>query len=91
MEHSIGMHLLGKLVTVYPQAAYYPLRANFTFWQHAPVDLRSLLRRLKSRNPYVLVDIEMIGKEFAENVKPGPEESLCQWLQGLEIGTFFNR
>ena len=33
----------------------------------------------------------MIGKEFAENVKPGPEESLCQWLQGLEIGTFFNR
>jgi hypothetical protein len=33
----------------------------------------------------------MIGKEFNENIKPGPEESLCAWLQGLEIATFFNR
>jgi hypothetical protein len=91
IEHQIGKHLLGKLVTVYPQAAYYPLRANFTFCTGAPAALRDLLKRLKSRNPHVLLDIEMIGKEFGENVKPGPEESLCAWLQGLEIGTFFNR
>ena len=79
------------MVTVYPQAAYFPLRANFTFWTHAPAALKDLLRKLKSRNPHVLGDIEMIGKEFAENVKPGPEESLCAWLQGLEISTFFHR
>ena len=92
MELEIGRHLLGKLVAVYPQASYYPLRANFTFCTgQAPTELRELLRRLKVRDPEVLHDIEMIGKEFNENIKPGPEESLCAWLQGLEIATFFNR
>lgn len=92
MELEIGRHLLGKLVAVYPQASYYPLRANFTFCTgQAPTALRELLRRLKVRDPEVLHDIEMIGKEFNENIKPGPEESLCAWLQGLEIATFFNR
>lgn len=33
----------------------------------------------------------MIGKEFFENIKPGPEETMCHWLQSLEIGTFFQR
>ena len=33
----------------------------------------------------------MIGKELGDNVKPRPEEGLCAWLQGLEIGSFFNR
>jgi hypothetical protein len=45
MEHQIGAHLLGKLVKVYPQAAYYPLRAKFTFERNNPSDaLRDLLR-----------------------------------------------
>lgn len=92
LEHQMGRHLLFKLVKVYPQAAYYPLRAKFTFQRHDPTDvLRELLRQLKIRNPHVLHDIEMIGKEFGENVKPWPEEGLCAWLQGLEIGSFFNR
>ena len=92
MEHQMGRHLLFKLVKVYPQAAYYPLRAKFTFQRHDPTEvLRELLKQLKIRNPHVLHDIEMIGKELGDNVKPRPEEGLCAWLQGLEIGSFFNR
>jgi hypothetical protein len=45
MEHQVGRHLLIKLVKAYPQAAYYPLRAKFTFQRHEPTDvLRELLR-----------------------------------------------
>ena len=33
----------------------------------------------------------MIGKEFGENIKPRPEESLCACLQSLETSSFFNR
>jgi hypothetical protein len=92
MEHHVGRHLLFKLVKVYPQAAYYPLRAKFTFPRPDPTDvLRELLKQLKIRNPQVLLDIELIGKELGENVKPRPEEGLCSWMQGLEIGSFFNR
>jgi hypothetical protein len=92
MEHQLGRHLLFKLVKVYPQAAYYPLRAKFTFPRPDPTDvLRELLRQLKIRNPQVLLDIELIGKELGENVKPRPEEGLCSLMQGLEIGSFFNR
>jgi hypothetical protein len=55
MEHQIGRHLLFKLVKVYPQAAYYPLRAKFTFPRPDPTEvLRELLRQLKIRNPQVL-------------------------------------
>lgn len=43
------------------------------------------------RNPLVLHDLEMIGKEFGENVKSTPEEGFCAWLQGLELATCFNR
>lgn len=68
------------------------MRAKFTFQRHDPTEvLRELLRQLKIRNPHVLHDIEMIGKELGDNVKPRPEEGLCAWLQGLEIGSFFNR
>lgn len=81
MEHQMGRHLLFKLVKVYPQAAYYPLRAKFTFQRHDPTEvLRELLKQLKIRNPHVLHDIEMIGKELGDNVKPRPEEGLCAWL-----------
>lgn len=94
MEHTVACRLLLKLVKVYPQAAYYPLRAKFTHTlpRPDPADpLRELLKQLKVRNPQVLHDIELIGKELGENVKPRPEESLCVWMRGLEIATFFQR
>ena len=41
----MGRHLLIKLVKYYPQAAYYPLRAKYTFQRQDPTDvLRDLLR-----------------------------------------------
>jgi hypothetical protein len=47
------------------------VRAKFTFQRHDPTEvLRDLLKELKIRNSTVLQDIEMIGKEFGENVKP---------------------
>ena len=36
VEHVVGKHLLGKLVGVYPWAAYYPIRAKFTFLPQRP-------------------------------------------------------
>lgn len=85
---TIGRCLLSKLVEVYPQTAYYPLRARFTFQPRPdPTEdvLRDLLRRLRQKNPQVL-DIEQIGKELGDKVfKPLPEEGLCSVLSGLEI------
>ena len=46
---------------------------------------------MKTRNPSELAHIETIGKEFKESLSPSAEETLCCFLQGLEMNTFFNR
>ena len=92
LEHAVARHLLFKLVKVYPQAAYYPLRAKFTFPRNGASEaLRELLMKLKFRDPQVLLDIELIGKELGESVKPRPEEGLCAWMQALGLSAFLQR
>lgn len=84
-----------KLVSVYPWAAYYPIRAKFTYLPQRSAtprtSVRELLCGIKGRYPEVLADLEAIGREISENVAAGSEETLCAWLHRPEIQSFVNR